>query len=110
MNVPPEARTVNVFAAGEVTSALVESPQTNDPSNVAFARLPAAKLHLPLARLKTPPATNDSTPLASFPPPPATVDSSAVAWLLSPPPTVERWALARLLSPPPTVAERAVAL
>ncbi len=49
--IPPEARTVKVLAVGEVRSANVLSPQTNAPSCVALACVPAAKLPLPPAVL-----------------------------------------------------------
>ena len=54
---PLEERTVKVLGPGEVTSVNVLSPHTNEPSWVAFACVPAAKLELPRAVLLLPPAT-----------------------------------------------------
>jgi hypothetical protein len=59
--------------AVDVTSALVESPQTNDPVVVALARFPAAKEEEPEAVLLDPPGTVAELPDPTFPLPPPTV-------------------------------------
>src|SRR5215472_3523075 len=78
---------------------------TKEPSSLALADWPAAKLLLPLAVLPRPPATVEPSPLAVLTMPPATVESGPLAVLESPPATVETGPLAVLWMPPPTVAE-----
>src|SRR5947209_11701134 len=83
--IPPFARTVKVLGPGEVKPVRREkSLHTNEPSSVAFASFPAAKLCSPLAVLPKPPGISEYGPLAMFCSPPATDDQFPLAVLTSP--------------------------
>jgi hypothetical protein len=92
--IPPEARMLKVLAAGEVASRVVPSPHTNEPSLVAFACVPAAKLPIPPAVFLKPPGTAESRPLAVFWRPPATAEVLPLSVLLPPAATADRAPLA----------------
>src|SRR4051794_27833211 len=68
---PPVARALNSLSAAAKKSTSVASAQVNAPSRFALARLPAAKLYGPPARLDTPPGTVAPNCAATlvFPPP-----------------------------------------
>src|SRR5262245_12536979 len=97
---PPVVRAVNVFTPYELMSKLLSSPHTNEPSWVALACLPAAKLSWPAAVFDVPPGIIDAAPLAELLAPPPTAAAISLAELNSPPATVASKPLAELPLPP----------
>src|SRR5205807_397394 len=107
--VPPVARTLKVLGLQarvmrlqnplSLKSKPLESAHTNEPSRVAFARWPAAKLPVPCAWLESPPGTMADWPLAVLVLPPPTAESLALAVLAMPPATVASLPLAVLGNP-----------
>src|SRR5207247_735175 len=100
---PPLARIIIWSLAVEVTSALVESPQTNEPVFTALARLPAAKEVEPAAVLLFPPGTVAWLPDAVFDCPPPTVAPLPLPVFDCPPPMATLELLAVLPTPPAIV-------